>query len=88
MVGLVHAIFGSAVAATPSEAWKYGVNSFNFGNRSGIAGLALWRVNGDVLSVWIAGVPASEIAWAMPVTAATLLSLQCTGRIGAAARAA
>jgi membrane-associated protease RseP (regulator of RpoE activity) len=79
VTGLVHAIFHSAVTDTPTESWKFGVSSFNFGNSAGKAGLALWRLNGDVLSVWIAGVPASEIAWAMPVTAATLLSLQCKG---------
>lgn len=77
VVGLVHAVFRSAVAATPTENWNFGVNSFNFGDHAGVAGLALWRLNGDVLSVWIAGVPASEIAWAMPVTAGTMLSLQC-----------
>jgi hypothetical protein len=79
VVGLVHAIFHSKVAATPTETRNFGVSSFNFGNRSGVAGLALWRLNGDVLSIWIAGVPASEIAWAMPVTAGALLSLECKG---------
>lgn len=79
VMGLAHAVFGSAVSSTPTETWNYGVNAFNFGNRSGVAGFALWRMNGDVLSVWIAGVPASEIAWAMPVTAGALLSLQCHG---------
>ncbi|HUO01811.1 MAG TPA: PDZ domain-containing protein [Rhizomicrobium sp.] len=79
VMGLVHAIFHSSVAATPTENWNFGVSSFNFGDHAGVAGLALWRLNGDVLSVWIAGVPASEIAWAMPVTAGTMLSLQCKG---------
>jgi hypothetical protein len=79
VMGLVHAVFHSTVAATPTENWNFGVSSFNFGDRAGVAGLALWRLNGDVLSVWIAGVPASEIAWAMPVTAGTMLSLQCKG---------
>jgi membrane-associated protease RseP (regulator of RpoE activity) len=79
VTGLVHAIFHSAATDTPTETWKFGVNSFNFGNGAGTAGLALWRLNGDVLSVWIAAVPASDIAWAMPVTAGTALSLQCKG---------
>src|SRR3984957_4476772 len=77
VMGLVHAIFHSTVASTPTENWNFRVSSFNFGDGASTAGLALWRMNGDVLSVWIAGVPASEIAWAMPVTAGTLLSLQC-----------
>lgn len=79
VVGLAHAIFQSKVAATPTETWEFGVHSFNFGNRNGVAGLALWRLNGQTMSVWIAGVPAGKIAWAMPVTAATLLSLECKG---------
>ncbi|HXR94686.1 MAG TPA: PDZ domain-containing protein [Rhizomicrobium sp.] len=81
VTGLVHAIFHSMVTATPTETWKFGVRSFNFGNSAGTAGLALWRLNGDILSVWIAGVPASEIVWAMPVTAGALLSLQCKGKL-------
>ena len=81
VTGLVHAIFHSTVASAPTETWNFGVSSFNFGNRAGVAGLALWRMNGNVLSVWIAGVPASEIAWAMPVTAGTMLSLQCKDRL-------
>jgi len=77
VMGLVHAIFHSEVTATPTETGGLGVNSFNFGNRTGAAGLALWRMNGDVLSVWIASVPASEIAWALPVTAGSVLTAQC-----------
>jgi hypothetical protein len=77
VLGLVHAIFHSPVMSTPSEHWDFGIESFNFGNGVGVAGLALWRLNGGVLSVWIAGVRASDVAWAMPVTAATVLSLQC-----------
>jgi hypothetical protein len=81
VMGLVHAIFHSTVASAPTESWNFGVSSFNFGDRTGTAGLALWRINGDVLSVWIAGVPASEIAWAMPVTAGAMLSLQCKDQL-------
>jgi hypothetical protein len=75
--GLLHAIFHSPVASTPVEAHPFGVESFNFGNQNGVAGFALWRLNGEVLSVWIAGVPASDIAWAIPVTGSVLLSLRC-----------
>jgi len=75
--GLLHAIFHSPVASTPVEAHPFGVDSFNFGNQNGVAGFALWRLSGEVLSVWIAGVPASDIAWAIPVTGSVLLSLRC-----------
>jgi PDZ domain-containing protein len=77
VLGLIHAIFRSPATPAPSEVRPFGLSSFSFGNRSGLAGFALWRLNGSVLSVWIAGVPASEVAWAMPVAAAALLSLHC-----------
>ena len=54
----------------PPQARPFGFSSFNFGNQKGVAGFALWRLNGDVLSVWIAGVPAGDIAWAEPLTGA------------------
>jgi hypothetical protein len=79
VTGLAHAIFQSPVASAPVESWNSGVNSFSFGTHAGVAGLALWRLNGDVLSVWIAGVPASEVSLAMPVTAGVLFSLHCDG---------
>jgi len=75
--GLLHEIFRSPVTVTPVEARPFGVNSVSFGNKNRATGFALWRLNGDVLSVWIAGVPASDIAWAIPVTASALLSLRC-----------
>jgi len=75
--GLLHEIFRSPVTVTPVEARPFGVNSVSFGNKNRATGFALWRLNGDVLSVWIAGGPASDIAWAIPVTASALLSLRC-----------
>jgi PDZ domain len=84
--GLVHAIFRSPVASTPVEARSFGVSSFNFGNQNGVAGFALWRLNGDVLSVWIAGVPAGDITWAIPVTGSALLSLRCESSLAPRAR--
>jgi hypothetical protein len=84
--GLLHAIFHSPVASTPVETRAFGVNSFNFGNQNGVAGFALWRLNGDVLSVWIAGVPAGDIAWAIPVTGSVLLSLRCESPLAPRAR--
>lgn len=79
--GLLHAIFHSPVAATPVESRPFGINSFNFGNKDGAAGFALWRLNGDVLSVWLVGVPASDITWAVPVTASVVLSMRCDSEL-------
>jgi hypothetical protein len=81
VLGLLHAIFKSPATSTPVEARPFGVNSFNFGNKNGVAGFALWRLNGGVLSVWIAGVPAADIAWAIPVTGSVLLSLRCESKL-------
>lgn len=81
VLGLLRAIFKSPATSTPIEARPFGISSFNFGNENGVAGFALWRLNGDVLSVWIAGVPAADIAWAIPVTGSVLLSLRCESRL-------
>jgi hypothetical protein len=83
---LLHAIFHSSVASTPVESRPFGVSSFNFGNHNGVSGFALWRLNGEVLSVWIAGVPASDIAWAIPVTGSVLLSLRCGSELAPSPR--
>ena len=79
--GLLHAIFRSPITSTPTEARPFGLYSFNFGDRNGVAGFVLWRMNGGVLSVWIAGVPASDTSWAIPVTDSVLLSLRCESEL-------
>jgi len=81
VAGLIHAVFQSPVAMAPIEKRAFGISSFSFGNHNGIAGFALWRLNGSVLSVWIAGVPAGDVAWAMPVAASALLSLRCDSQL-------
>lgn len=77
VLGLIHAIFRSPPTPAPTEQRAFGISSFSFGNRDGLAGFALWRMNGPVLSAWVAGVPASDVSWAIPVAAATLFSLRC-----------
>jgi len=84
--GLLHEIFRSPVAVTPVEARPFGVKSISFGNQNGATGFALWRLNGDILSVWIAGVPAADASWAIPVTASALLSLRCQSDLAPAPR--
>ncbi|HXS06809.1 MAG TPA: PDZ domain-containing protein [Rhizomicrobium sp.] len=86
VLGLIHAIFRSPVMPAPSEDRAFGVSSFGFGNRNGLAGFALWRMNGAVLSVWIAGVPAGDVSWAMPVAASALLSLRCESQLAPSPR--
>jgi hypothetical protein len=84
--GLLHEIFRSPVTVTPVEARPFDVSSISFGNKTGGTGFALWRLNGDVLSVWIAGVPAGDASWAIPVTASALLSLRCQSDLAPAPR--
>ena len=86
VLGLLHAIFHSPTTPAPSEDRPFGVSSVSFGNRNGVAGFALWRLNGSVLSVWIAAVPAGDTAWALPVAASTLLSLRCDSQMAPAPR--
>ena len=84
--GLLHEIFRSPVVAAPVEARPFGLRSFSFGNKNGGTGFALWRLNDDILSVWIAGVPAADIAWAIPVAGSALLSLRCQSDLAPAPR--
>ncbi len=79
--GLLHAIFLDPVSSTPVADQPFGIHEINFGNGNGVAGFALWRLNGGVLSVWIAGVPAGDISWAIPVTGGAVLSLRCDSKL-------
>lgn len=84
--GLLHEIFRSPVTVTPVDVRPFEVNSISFGNKNGGTGFALWRLNGEILSVWIAGVPAADASWAIPVTASALLSLRCQSDLAPAPR--
>lgn len=84
--GLLHEIFRSPVTVTPVDVRPFDVNSISFGNKNGGTGFALWRLNGEILSVWIAGVPAADASWAIPVTASALLSLRCQSDLAPAFR--
>lgn len=77
VLGLLQTIFKGRIDSTPVQNQPFGIKSFNFGNRLGMAGFALWRMNANVLSVWIAGVPAADRSWALPITAVAVLSLRC-----------
>ncbi len=86
VLGQLHAIFKGHIDSTPVEIRPFGIRALNFGNRMGVTGFALWRVNGEVLSLWIAGVPAADMDWALPITAASLLSLRCQSSLAPAPR--
>jgi hypothetical protein len=84
--GLLHAMFKSPVTPAPMERRPFGIAGFNFGNEGGATGFALFRLNGNVLSVWIVAVPASDIGWAMPIGASVALSLRCESGLAPAPR--
>jgi PDZ domain len=86
VLGQLHAIFKGKIDSTPAETRPFGFGALHFGNRMGVAGFALWRINGEVLSLWIAGVPAADTDWALPITAASLLSLRCQSGLAPAPR--
>jgi len=84
--GLLHEIFRSPVTVAPVETRPFGIRSFSFGNKNGGTGFALWRLHDDILSVWIAAVPAADIAWAIHVTGSVLLPLRCRSDLAPAPR--
>ncbi|HEY4275915.1 MAG TPA: hypothetical protein VGM68_10545, partial [Rhizomicrobium sp.] len=84
--GLLHGMFKSPVIVTPMEPRPFGVQGFNFGNKDSGTGFALFRLNADILSIWIVAVPASDIGWAIPVTASVALSLSCDSDLAPAPR--
>ncbi len=86
VLGQLRAIFKGKIDSTPVETRAFGIKALNFGNRMGQAGFVLWRVKADVLSLWIAGVPAADMDWALPITAASLLSLRCQSGLAPALR--
>ena len=84
--GVLHNMFKSPVAVTPMEPRPFGLQGFNFGNKDNATGFALFRLNADILSIWIVAVPASDIGWAIPVTASVALSLNCNSALAPAPR--
>ena len=77
VVSLLRDIFRSPVTAAQPEARPLGFTAISFGNDKDVTGLALWRMDGKILSVWVAGVPASEAGSALPLTSAVMLSMSC-----------
>ncbi len=79
VASLLHDIFRAPVTAAQPQARPLGFTAISFGNDKDVTGLALWRMDGKLLSVWIAAVPASEAGSALPLTSAVMLSMSCSG---------
>lgn len=79
VVSLLRDVFRSPVTAAQPEARPLGFTAISFGNDNGVTGLALWRMDAKTLSVWVAGVPASEAGSALPLTSAVAFSMSCGG---------
>ncbi|MBV9332092.1 MAG: PDZ domain-containing protein [Alphaproteobacteria bacterium] len=68
-----------------------GYRVMDFGSMRGIAGFALFRLrapgrHGVILSIWIAAVPANNVAVLAPVAGAVALSIRCGGILDAEPR--
>ena len=79
VVSLLRDIFHAPVTTAPPQARPLGFTAVSFGNDKDVTGLALWRMDGKTLSVWVAGVPASEAGNALPLTSAVMFSVDCGG---------
>jgi hypothetical protein len=74
---LLFSLFGGSPVVTPVVARPFGFSVFNFGAGDGTAGFAVWRVTGHTLTLWVAGVPASDAAWDQPLAGAIAFSVHC-----------
>jgi hypothetical protein len=77
VLSLIGQDFETLPTPAPTEAQPFGFSLFKFGLPRGAAGFAEYRVSGDRIAVWIAAVPAADVAWAEPQTGAVAFSLHC-----------
>jgi hypothetical protein len=76
--GLVTAIFGAPPQAGPAQALARGFRRIDFGTENGVAGFVVYRLKASGrLSLWIAAVPAGDVADMEPLAAATVFSIHC-----------
>jgi len=77
IAALLEKTFGSAVKLATPVQQPFGFQRATFGNARGGAGLAVWRLKGGGLQLWISAFAAAEAGWALPSTAAVMFSLNC-----------
>ncbi|MEY4966898.1 MAG: hypothetical protein RL274_2481 [Pseudomonadota bacterium] len=69
--------FGAPALLTPPQARPFGFVLQDFGNRKGGAGFVLYRVTDGRITLWLAAMPGSDVAWGKPLIGAVALSLRC-----------
>ena len=77
ILSLLSATFRNTPIVTPTVARPFGFNLLNFGDSDGTAGFVVWRATGRTLTLWVAGVPASDAAWDQPLAGAIAFSMHC-----------
>lgn len=78
-IQLLTAIFAAAPQPGLSQSMRFGFHRFDFGTPSGVAGFVVYRLSGRRhLAMWIAAVPAGDVAALEPIAAAVLFSIHCT----------
>jgi len=69
--------FAAPAVLTPPQNQPFGFVLQNFGNTRGGGGFVVYRIAAGRIALWIAAVPAADVAWARPLTGAVALSLHC-----------
>jgi hypothetical protein len=77
IIRFLHDTFGSPAVLTPQENLPFGFVWRDFGNSKGGAGFVEYRVTGNRIALWVAGVPGGDVAWAKPLVGAVALSMRC-----------
>ena len=82
---LLHDIFSGWPKASSSRQEKFGFRALSFGTSNGYAGFVLYRLNANgALSMWIAGVPGSDVATLEPLAGGIVLSIRCSNALAPA----
>ena len=84
ILALLEKNFQAPAVTTPLQAQPFGFHLFDFGNRNGVAGFVEYRVTSGRIAVWIAAVPAADVAWAKPLAGAVVFRLNCKSALSPA----
>ncbi len=77
VLSLIEQDFISKPSPTVIQPQPFGFMLMKFGTPRGAVGFAEYRVTGDRIAVWIAGVASADVSWAEPQTGAVAFSLHC-----------
>jgi hypothetical protein len=79
---LLAVIFGVQPQLSPSQDMRFGFHRFAFGTPNGVAGFVVYRLTAKRhLAIWIAAVPAGDVADLEPVAVSVVLSVRCASTL-------